>query len=108
MKKPFAHLNIPLEINSSWEQLIVDFNVKQAHVLDAKQYLSRATLETLDGVDVYISHCIVWSWLKLSPTAWHIDQPTGTESSVAINMLLRGCPGQTEWVEMSKVRRLEG
>ena len=106
MDKPFRHLNIPFNVKPAWKSIVgydtradkQNFWVKPRLVLDSQ------TLEFLMNANIKFYGCNVWSWLpSRSVPVWHTD----TGFSVAINYLLDGEAGRTEWIDHSKVVKLK-
>ena len=107
MNKPFLHLNIPFQVKNSWKDLFPNLTEKQYVDVNPRDYLEVETIKFFDdlGLEPYIAN--IWSWLKLSPASWHIDQREEGEPVIAINFLLMGDAGKTEWTSFNKVKRIE-
>ncbi len=105
MEKSYYHLDVPYAVSDKWKECVQDFNAKQI-ILDPKvTYLSsetKAFLENIIGVTPVAAN--VWSWLPMHAGLWHTDQRYGIGPEVAINFLLQGDSGTTEWAEAHKLQ----
>lgn len=107
MEKPFCHLNIPYRVKESWETLPIDLHSKQYISITPHEVFEEETLQFLHDRGLEIAYKPnIWSWLKWKPDVWHTDQRDSSEQIVAINYLLRGSPGSTEWIDKSKTTLL--
>ena len=104
MTQPFHHLNIPYGVSDAWRKSITDFQSKQMILDNDILLLDPKAKEFLASVDLFPYSANFWSWLNRPPYVWHIDCPPGTGNCVAINYLLCGPPGATEWIDESLVK----
>ena len=106
MNKPYAHLAIPFKVKPNWMDHFDDAPVKQCKWFAPTEILEEETILFFDGLGLEVVATNIWSWLKLSPSIWHIDQTDPSHPTVAFNFLLKGSSGFTQWIDESKVKKI--
>lgn len=103
--KPFIHLDIPYGIKP-WKHHFDRFDIKQNLNLQPSELLEDTTLQFLNSNGLKAKFANIWSWLPGTYPIWHIDQQDARHSIVAINYLLEGDAGQTEWIGFEKTKQI--
>jgi hypothetical protein len=104
MEKPFCHLNIPYFVKPSWRNFFSDFKIKQNLNVNVEEILEQDSINFFNANNLDIICGNIWSWPQGPTGIWHIDQRSKELAQrVAINYLLDGDPGITEWIDRTKV-----
>ena len=108
---PYLHLDIPFNIKLDWKKTIKNLDIPQNILDHGCKLLEDETRNFLSSFNInLLSSANYWSWKYLPGSIYnyyHIDYPidkpnNGNHQHVALNFLLDGDAGETQWVDFDK------
>ena len=111
MEQPYHFLDINFEVTDEWRSLVPNGEYDKKHVIldSGARYLTDDTRYFFECAGITPAFGYVWSWPRLKSSlksqVYHTDFPQ-VVAQVAINYLIQGDPGITEWKEYGELESL--
>jgi hypothetical protein len=114
MEQPYYILNLNFSLNDKWKTYADNNETRQVIIDKNCDMLSSITKSVFEDLGFQVEYALLWSWPRMLGYGtkvyghpyedhFHIDYPLRYGAEVAINYLIRGDPGKTEWVDMKYV-----
>ena len=114
MEQPYHVLNLNFSLNDGWKIYANNNETRQVIIDKNCSMLSSTTKFVLEDLGFQVNYALLWSWPRMLGYGtkvhghpyedhFHIDYPLHHGAEVAINYLIKGDPGKTEWVDMKYV-----
>jgi hypothetical protein len=112
--RPYLHIDIPFKIKTEWKNSVNKFDISK-HILDhGCSLLENETRDFLSGTGINLNIADYWSWKYLTESIYNfyhidydIDKPNDeNHAQVALNFLLEGDPGETQWTDLDKCLKI--
>lgn len=114
MEQPYYNLDLDFEVKDTWRDVVDPIKPKSVYLDSGCKYLSESTLAFFDCAGIICDYGYIWTWPsidywpeELRPIEnqpYHTDFPDG-RAQVAINYILAGDPGATEWIDILRAKK---
>lgn len=108
MEQPYHNLDIIFEVKDGWRDIVDPINPKSVYLDSKCKYLTDDTLSFFEGAGIVCDYGYIWTWPRdyrpIEKQTYHTDFPDG-RAQVAINYMLSGETGATEWINLDRARK---